>query len=315
MKIVFFGTSAFAVPALISLKNSEHKLSAVVTQPDRRSGRGLVKTFSPVKLTARNYALPVYQTANTGAGDFIKKITGLKPDLFVTASFGQILPREVLEIPKKYPINIHASLLPKYRGAAPINWAIINGEKNTGITIFKMTEKMDAGPVILEKEIPISESDNAYTVNDKLSKASAALIIEALNLVEEDKVNFITQKEADVSFAPRLKKEDGLLSWNETSEKIHNLVRGLVPWPSAYTYLENRLIKIWATKSEPYNKITAVEPGTIIDIDKVGIHVRTGDGSIIICEVQAEAGKRMAVEAYCRGHKVQAGERFSASFS
>lgn len=311
MKIIFFGTSSFATFPLLSLIRSEHKVLAVVTQPDKRSGRGLVRSFSPVKLVAQKYKLPVYQPATVANSDFAKTLEALAPDIFVVASFGQILPKEVLEIPKLYSINIHSSLLPKYRGAAPINWALFNGEKNTGLTIFKMTEGMDAGDIISNRKLAIEDDDTALTLNDKLSKLGADLLVETLGLIEKRKVIFTPQDTAGVTYAPKLKKKDGLINWIEQSEKIHNHVRAMMPWPTAYTRLNNKLIKVWKTRLLKGEAGHVSDPGTIVRISKEGIAVRTKTGTILICELQAEGAKKMPADAYCRGHKMEIGQKFS----
>lgn len=311
MKIIFFGTSSFATAHLLSLKNSEYKLVAVVTQPDKMSGRGLIRSFSPVKLIAQKYGLPLYQPQRVGSSDFIKELKSLKPDVFVVAAFGQILPKEVLRIPKRYSINIHPSLLPKYRGAAPINWALIKGEKITGLTIFRMEEKMDAGDIIVKKEINIDDGDTALSLSEKLSKLGADMLIQTLKLMEKGEVQLIPQNENEASYAPKLKKERGLIDWNRSSKEIHNHVRGMIPWPSAYTHLDNKLIKIWKTKLVQGVLADNVDAGTITKIDKEAIRVRTKDGVILICELQAGGGRKMSAEVYCRGHRIEIGQRFS----
>jgi len=310
MKIAFFGTSSFATSALMALINGKHEVRAVVTQPDRKSGRGLVKTFSPVKLVAQKYGLQIHQPASTGAADFVKVLNGIKADLFVVAAFGQILPKVVLEIPGLYSINLHSSLLPKYRGAAPINRAVLNGETVTGVTIFRMTERMDEGDIIAQREVAVEDTDTALTLNDKLSKAGADLLINALGLIERGKATFTKQDHATATFAPKLTKKDGVISWAEKSIQIHNHVRAMVPWPAAYTAMHKKQIKILKTRVLQDVAQYEYEPGTIVSLDREGITVSTGDGAILICELQAEGGRKLSADAYCRGHKLATGQKF-----
>ena len=311
MNLVFFGTSSFATSSLMALISGKDEILAVVTQPDRRSGRGLMQTFSPVKLVAQKCNLQVHQPASTGSADFLKILSGLKPDLFVVAAFGQILPKAVLEIPGLYSINVHSSLLPKYRGAAPINRAILNGDNVTGVTIFRMTEGTDEGDVIAQKEVAIEDTDTALTLNDKLSKAGADLLISTLALISSSKATFTEQDSAAVTFAPKLTKKDGLISWAEKSVRIHNHVRAMVPWPAAYTSMHRKQIKVLKTRILRNGPQHDHEPGTIVGLDREGITVKTGDGAILICELQAEGGKKLSADAYCRGHKLEINQKFA----
>jgi len=311
MKIIFFGTSSFATASLMLLINSKHEISAVVTQPDRRSGRGLIRTFSPVKLVAQKYELTVLQPSSVASGDFIKTIEQLKASIFVVAAFGQILSKDLLEIPKLYSINVHSSLLPKYRGAAPINWAVLKGETSTGVTIFRMTEGTDEGEIISAKEINIEDEDNALTLNDKLSKIGAELLIKTLDSIDKKKAKFTKQDNSKATYAPKLQKKNGLIDWTRTGRDIHNHVRAMVPWPAAFTTMNSKHIKIMKTRllneSAEYND----PPGTVLKADRGGIVVKTGDGALLILELQAEASKKMTADAYCRGNKLEAGQRFS----
>jgi len=311
MKIIFFGTSSFATTPLISLINSKHKLLAVVTQPDKRSGRGLVKSFSPVKLVSQKYDIPVHQPATCSNAEFLKTLKGLGADLFVVVSFGQILPEEALEIPKIYSINIHSSLLPKYRGAAPINWAVSNGETSTGVTIFKMTKDMDRGDVIAKEEIKIEHSDTALSLNDKLSKVGADLLLETLEAIKDKKVTLTPQDDTVATHAPKLSKKDGLIDWGKTTSQIHNHVRAMIPWPAATTSLNKKRMKLWKTGIPEGCSELMGEPGTIVKVGRDGIIVKTGDGAIAILELQSEGAKRMPVEAYLRGHKLETNQRFT----
>ncbi|MGB2706211.1 MAG: methionyl-tRNA formyltransferase, partial [Candidatus Omnitrophota bacterium] len=236
MKIVFFGSSEFAVPSLERLLESQHQVLAVVTQPDRKKGRRrLTISATPVKRAALARGLNILQTADLEETGTFKKLKSLKADLFVVVSFGQILTQRVLSIPKIYCINLHPSLLPKYRGAAPVNRAIMNGEKTTGLTIIKMNERMDAGDIILQRGIPIEREDDSETLNDKLSELGAVLLLDAIRFIEEDRIAFKKQNDKKTTLAPRLKKEDGIIDWEKDARQIHNRVRGTLPWPGAYT--------------------------------------------------------------------------------
>ena len=244
MNIAFFGSSEFAVPSLIALKASGYEISCVVTQPDRKKGRGLSLTVTPVKGLAQKNEVKIYQPLSINTPEDIKFLKSLNADLFVVMAYGQILSPEVLNIPRILAINAHASLLPKYRGAAPINWALIKGEKKTGVTIMKMVEEMDAGPIILQEGVDIRDEDTAITLEDELSRIAAGLIIEAIRSIEDNNYKLIPQPKEDVSFAPKLKKEDGRINWNKSALEISNLIRGCVGWPGAFSFYKDKRLKI-----------------------------------------------------------------------
>ncbi|MCM8781548.1 MAG: methionyl-tRNA formyltransferase [Candidatus Omnitrophica bacterium] len=311
MNLIFFGTSSFAVPCLKSLTASSHKVLLVVTQPDRRRGRYLHLQPSVVKEVAVSLNIPIFQPANISEKGCLEQLKKMNADLFVVVSFGQMLNNEVLSIPRKFAINLHASLLPKYRGAAPINWAIINGEKKTGVTIFKIEREMDAGDIILDKEVDIQDADNAITLTEKLSHIGAKLLIEAINLIDTGKIVFKKQDKNLVTFAPKLKKEDGLLDWSLSALELHNKVRGLLPWPSAFTYFKGKRLKILETevllckeKCEIYGRVVGVETDR-------GIVISTREGCLVIKRLQLEGSRPMSVAEFLRGHRLPVGEIFS----
>jgi len=309
MNIVFFGSSQFAVPALKALIKSGHKIPCVVTQPDRKKGRGLHLSTTEVKMVAEDASLKIYQPANINSPEAVNYLKSLLPDLFVVVAYGQILSQEVLDIPKIFSINIHASLLPKYRGAAPINRAIIRGEKNTGITIIKLVKEMDAGPIILQKSIDIEELDTAFNLEEKLAKMGAGLLPETLKAIENNKYELKAQDERGVSLAPKLKKEDARIDWEKPAREIYNLIRGCFLKPGAFTYYQGRLLKIYKAETSPCVHSIAGAPGEIAQVSKDGLVVVTGEGNLTIKELQIEGKRRMTVEDFIAGHKIKIGER------
>ena len=308
MKIVFFGTSTFAVASLKAVAASGHELLLVVTQPDKKKGRHLHLTPPPIKEIATGLNIPVYQPQDVSGAESIEKLKALNADLFVVAAFGQLFKKEALAIPRKFAINLHASLLPKYRGAAPINWAIINGEKKTGISVFRLEEKMDAGDIILNKEVDIKEEDNAVTLGEKLSEIGARVLVEAVDLIEKNKASFKKQDASLVSFAPKLKKADGILDWNQTAIQLHNRVRGLMSWPGAFTTFDGKTIKLLETKVIDANE-KAGQPGEILKMEPgLGILVKAGSGCLAIRRLQLEGSRPMQFEEFLRGHALKIGD-------
>jgi len=308
MKIIFFGTNQFAVISLEALCNSRHELSAVVTQPDKKRGRGLKLAFPPVKVFAEKRSLKVYQPPLLKEESFIREISKISPDLLIVVSYGKILPKEVLDIPEIYAINLHASLLPKYRGAAPINWAIINGETETGITIIKMNEYMDRGDILTSRKVKIEPEDTAGSLSDRLARIGADSLLETIELIEKDKAVQLSQDDRAATFAPRIKKDDARIDWSKTSVEISNFIRGMNPHPGAFTYIGEKLIKIWKTRSlsvpEGYNA------GEIVDLKKEqGIVVSTAKGCLLITELQLEGKKRMEAVEFLRGHNLRVGQK------
>lgn len=311
MKMVFFGTPGPAAGVLEILIKAKHQILCVVTQPDRPRGRGQRVTFSPVKEMALKNALPIEQPEEVKNNPvFESLLKSLKPDIAVVVAYGKILPKDILDIPEHGFINVHASLLPKYRGAAPIQWALLKGEKETGVTIFKLTELLDAGPIVLQKKVKIGEEDDAEIVSEKLFAEGAALLLKALRQIENGNAKYKLQKEADVTFAPSLTKESGEIDWKKSALEIHNRIRALLPWPAAHTFFRGKRLKI--LKARPFVMDLAAGPkvpGTIIHILKTeGFIVATGAGDILILEVQLEAGKKMKARDFVIGHDVKAGE-------
>jgi len=309
MNIIFFGSANFSVPSLKAILTGGHSISSVVTQPDRQKGRGLQIAETAVKKIAKDAGLNIYQPPRVNTDEVIKFLKSLSPDLFVVVAYGQILSQEILDIPKVFSINAHASLLPKYRGAAPINWAIINGDNKTGITIIKMIDKMDAGPIISQETLDISEDDTSVTLEEKLSSLAAQLLLYAIKSIENKDYHLTAQDETKVSLAPKLKKEDGQINWNKSGQDICNLIRGVLPWPGAFTYYNGKLLKIYRARvSSQVREFASSNPGEILEASKGGIVVFTGKGNIIIEELQIEGKKRMDVKEFIAGHKICVGD-------
>ncbi|SHJ61289.1 methionyl-tRNA formyltransferase [Anaerobranca californiensis DSM 14826] len=310
MRIIFMGTPEFAVPTLKKLYQSKHEIVAVVTKPDQKRGRGQKVSFSPVKELAISHGTLVLQPEKIkGNNDFIDTLIKLNADVFVVVAYGKILPKKVLDIPKKGCINVHGSLLPKYRGAAPIHWALLNGEKTTGVTTMLMDEGMDTGDMLLKAEIPIEEGDNVETLHEKLAEIGADLLIKTLEQLEEGTLKPEKQQEALASYAPMVTKEMGLIDWSLPAKNIYNKLRGLNPWPGTFTYIRGDRLKI--ISGEIYQGfLQSQEPGTIVEIIKKGIIVATGEGSILIKEVQPANKEKMDSYSYVNGYKIKRGEKF-----
>lgn len=305
MTIVFFGSSKFACTSLEKLINSKHKVEAVVTQPDNPSGRHQKLLPTPIKSLALKYKLPVYQPSNLKSKEFLKNLKDIGADLFVVVAYGKILTKDILEMPKIMPINLHASLLPKYRGAAPINWAIINGEKETGITVMKVTEPLDSGEIILQKKLAIKETDAFLDISDKLSEIGSGALIETIGLIEKGNFRLIPQNERESNYAPKMKKTDGLIDWNKTSSQIFSLWRGTLGWPQAYTLFNNKTIKLI---SMGVADNLSGRPGQVVDISKNAITVASKDSAISIKELQPESKKIMTASDFIQGHKIKVGD-------
>jgi len=311
MKIVFMGTPEFALSTLKVLVASEHQILAVVTQPDRPKGRGQELTASPVKTFALQSGIDVLQPEKASAPEFIAALSNLQPDVIIVVAYGQILRTQVLEIPRLFCMNLHSSLLPKYRGAAPINRAIINGEQESGVTTMKMDAGMDTGDILLIAKIPIADADNAQTLHDKLAAAGAALVLETLRRAENNSLTPVVQDSSQASLAPKLKKEDGLIHWEKDAVSLRNQVRGLEPWPGAFTYFNSKRLRLCAvetTAGEPEDR-----PGEVARITDHGIEVGTGKGRLIITELQPEGKKRMSAKSFLAGNKIIKGEKFETS--
>jgi methionyl-tRNA formyltransferase len=312
MRLVFMGTPRFAVRPLRALLAAGHELAGVVTRIDKPAGRGRVLAAPPVKLAAEELGLAVFQPRRVREPGFIATLRDLAPDAIVVAAYGQILPAEILTLPRLHGcINIHASLLPAYRGAAPINWAIIRGDKATGVTIMRMDEGMDTGAILLRESIPIDPADTTGTLTEKLSILGAKLIVEALPLIEAGKLAPVAQDAAQATAAPLLAKKDGLIDWTLPAAEIHNRVRGLSPWPGAYTFLDGKMIKVLAAEAVP----GSAEPGTLSEKDGNTLFVGAGDGLLRIVNLQLEGGKPMTAAEFLRGHRGISGKKFEARIS
>lgn len=308
MRIIFMGTPDFTVPSLKRLIG-EYEVVGVFTQPDRPKGRGQKLQMSPVKELALKYNIPVFQPERLRRDmEALNKIKELEPDLIVVIAFGQILTKEVLDIPGFGCINVHASLLPRLRGAAPINWAIINGDKKTGITTMMMDEGIDTGDMLLKEEVEISEDETAGELHDKLMEIGSNLLMKTLKLLEDGKLVREKQEDSISTYAPMMSKELGKINWAEDADKIHNLIRGVTPWPGAYCFYKGTMVKLWKTKK--INGETGMSPGTIVRVSRDSIEVACGKGKIAVLELQEVGGKRLSVSNYLNGHCILEGETF-----
>jgi methionyl-tRNA formyltransferase len=296
MNIIFMGTPDFAIPSLEKIFNSGHKLLAVVTAPDKERGRGQNVSFTPVKEFALKNYIPLLQPERLKDDNFVKSLKELAPDLFVIVAF-RILPREVFSIPAKGSFNLHASLLPKYRGAAPIQWSIINGDKETGVTTFALEDKVDTGNIFIQKKIEILDKDNFGTVHDKLSIIGAEVVIETIDLINSDNFTLQDQDITLASHAPKINKENGLIDWHKPAFNINNLIRGLSPYPGAYFYFKDKLIKIY---NGSVNKEKVLKPGEILS-SKEELIIGCGKYSLNVLELQQEGRKKLSVTEFLRG--------------
>ncbi|UCD86116.1 MAG: methionyl-tRNA formyltransferase [Deltaproteobacteria bacterium] len=301
------GTPDFAVNSLRALFEGEDEVVAVVTQPDREKGRGRRMVPSPIKVIAQEKRITVLQPEKIGDDHFLSRIKDYEPDLIVVVAYGQILTKFILNIPRYGCFNVHASLLPKYRGASPIQWAIIKGEEKTGVTIMQMDEGMDTGKILLQKEIPIAAEDNLKTLSDRLSRLGASTLLETLNLLKQDKLKAMAQDSSRASYAPLLSKKDGEIEWEKGAEEINNFIRGMNPWPGAFTYLEGKFLKILG--AQVIERKVADRPGFITGTGPQGLEVATGDGSLLITELQPESKKKMMTADFLRGYRVEEGQR------
>jgi methionyl-tRNA formyltransferase len=313
MNIIFMGTPEFAVPSLAKLISSHHNISAVVTASDKPQGRGLKLSECAVKKEALKNNLKILQPADLMDRNFIEELKNLKPDLIIVVAF-RILPKEIFTIPGFGSINLHASLLPKYRGAAPINWAIINGEKETGVTTFFLNEKVDTGNVIIAEKCEIDEDDDAGTLHDKLAVLGANAVMSTVNLIEMTggNVPVYEQSESLYTKAPKIYREFCRINWDNSVRTLHNFVRGLSPYPAAFTCHSNKTFKIFKTslkESSKLNNIKDSKPGTIKPVDGK-IFAAGNDGYIEILEIQQEGKKRMPVQEFLHGYKISDGDFF-----
>lgn len=308
MRIVFMGTPEFSVPSLAALLTSGHGVVGVVTQPDRPKGRGQELAASPIKQLAMQHKIPILQPLKMKDSVFLDALSAWKPDLIAVTAFGRILPKVILDLPPQGCVNVHASLLPKYRGAGPIQWALIRGEHETGITTMLMDEGMDTGAILLQEKVSIAPDDTAGTLSSKLADIGGRLLIDTLARIQNGTVTPQPQDSSQATMAPLLKKEDGLLDWTLPALDLANRVRGLSPWPGAYTYLGEDRWVVW--KASALDRSAAPAPaGTIVDATKEGLAVATGDGVLRIMEFQPANSRRMSVAQYLTGHTLVPGLR------
>ena len=307
MKIVFMGTPSFAVPSLEALSKNEYNISMVITQKDKPRGRGKKLLPTPVKEKALELGLEVYQPDSINSIESINKLRDISPDCIIVVAYGQILKEEILNLPKFGCLNIHASLLPKYRGAAPINWAIINGEKETGITIMKMDEGLDTGDMLKSELIPIRADDDSKSIHDKLSQLGGRLIVETLKDIEKGNITSISQSDELSTYAPKISKETGKIDWNKNGDNIVNLVRGLKPWPSAYMVYKGEKVKIH--RARVVEKFTQDDNGIIVKVSDDGIYVNCSDSCVVIEELQFPGKKKLSVLEYLRGNDLDSDVR------
>lgn len=309
LNIVFMGTPDFAVRSLQALIAGGYRIAGVFTQPDRPKGRKKILTPPPVKVEAEKHGIPVFQPEKLRKPEAVETLLSLNPDLIVTAAYGQILPKAVLRAPKYGCINVHASLLPKYRGGAPVHHAVMNGETVTGVTIMFMDEGMDTGDMISKVEVPILERDTAGTMFEKLAEAGASLLVETIPRLIRGEVQAEPQDHGQATYARNLTREDEKIDWNRTSREIYNHIRGLNPWPVAYTIWEGQVLKVWEAEppaGEPYGGSQAA-PGTVLELDGKGILVRTRDGAIRLVTVQPAGKKAMPAGEFVKSGKMAAG--------
>jgi len=307
-RIIFFGTPIFAIPTLKNLLQGPDEVVAVVTQPDREKGRGRKVIPSPVKELALQHGLTLLQPEKVKEEGFQEKIKSLQPELFVVLAYGQILPRFLLQIPKYGAVNVHASLLPKYRGAAPIAWAILKGERVTGVTTIMMDEGMDTGDILLQTEIPIGEEETSETLHDRLALLGAKLLLETVSGMKAGNVHPIPQDHLKVTYAPPLKKEDGRIDWSKEGKEIDRQVRALNPWPGAFTEWNGKLLKIF--RGEVREEISKGKAGMVSWVGSDFIEVETGENFFLIKEVQLEGKRRMTIREFLAGHQIPVGTAF-----
>lgn len=302
MKIVFMGTPEIAVPCLQKIIDEGHEILAVVTQPDKPKGRGKKLAMPPVKELAIDNNIKVYQPVKAREESFVKILEEMNPDLIVVVAFGQILPQSILDIPKYGCVNVHVSLLPKYRGAAPINWVIINGEEKTGVTTMYMDAGLDTGDIILKKEMQLTDEITAGELHDEMMLIGADALKETIDLIAKGEAPREKQNDEETSYAPIMNKTLGNIDWSKSAKDIHNLIRGVNPWPSAYTLYEGQTMKIW--KTVVLDSVSEEVPGTILSVSKDGIEVSTKDNILLVKEIQMSGKKRMLVSEYVKGNSI-----------
>jgi methionyl-tRNA formyltransferase len=305
MKVIFMGTPDFSVGTLEEIIKAGHEVALVVTQPDKPKGRGNAVQYTPVKECAIAHGIEVYQPKRIREPECVEYLASFHADIFIVVAFGQILSQELLDMPRFGCMNVHASLLPKYRGAAPIQWAVINGEKVSGVTTMRMDIGVDTGDMIAKREVPLADDETGGSLFEKLSEVGAKLCVESMKQIGDGTVIYTPQDHEQATHTRMIQKELGHVDWSRPAEEIERLVRGLNPWPSAYTHLDGKTLKIW--KSKVVSETNEYAPGCIAAVEKDAILVQTGKGILALTEIQLEGKKRMPCDAFLRGYHVEEG--------
>lgn len=308
MRVIFMGTPDFAVGTLEEIIKAGHEVVLVVSQPDKAVGRSKALKYTPVKECAIAHGIEVYQPERVREESCIEYLRGYQPDIIIVEAFGQIIPKAILDMPRYGCVNVHASLLPKYRGAAPIQWAVINGDAVTGVTTMRMNEGLDTGDMIMKEEVIVRADETGGSLFDRLSEVGAKLCVKTMEAIEEGTAVYTPQNEEEATHTKKIYKELGSIDWSRDAKTIECLIRGLDPWPSAYTRLNDKTLKIW--KAEVLSENSGTEAGCIVKVGKDGLIVQTGDGMLKITELQLEGKKRMPVEAFLNGYQVEEGTFF-----
>ena len=308
MKVIFMGTPDIAVPALEKIIEAGHEVVLVVSQPDKAVGRSKALKHTPVKACALAHGIEVYQPERIRAEESVAFLQQFEVDVIVVEAFGKIVPQAILDIPKHCCVNIHTSLLPKYRGAAPIQWAVLNGDMVTGVTTMRMEAGLDTGDIIMQAEKIINEGETSGTLFERLARAGAKLIVQTLEAIENGTATYTPQDESKATHTSKITKEMGSIDWNRSAKEIECWIRGMDPWPSAYTKLDDKNVKIWKAKVVSDEQLA--KPGTIVRVSKHALEVQTGDGILAILELQIEGKKRMTTDAFLCGYAVEPGTVF-----
>ena len=305
MKVIFMGTPDFSVNTLEEIIKAGHEVVLVVSQPDKAVGRSKALKYTPVKECALAHGIEVYQPEKIRREECVEYLRQFNADIFIVEAFGQIIPKEILDMPRYGCVNVHASLLPKYRGAAPIQWAVLNGEKVSGVTIMRMDEGIDTGDMIMKEEVVLAEDETGGSLFDRLAEVGAKLCVKAMKAIEDGTAVYTPQDHSQATQTGKIQKEMGSIDWSKDAEEIERLIRGLNPWPSAYTRLDDKNLKIWRAKVVSHEVKAA--PGCILKVTKNDMEVQTGNGVLALLEVQLEGKKRMTIDAFLRGYEVEEG--------
>lgn len=308
MRVIFMGTPDFAVGTLEEIIAAGHEVVLVVSQPDKAVGRGKALKYTPVKACALAHGLEVYQPERVRNEECIEHLRSYEPDIIIVEAFGQLIPKAILDMPRYGCVNVHASLLPKYRGAAPIQWAVINGDPVTGVTTMRMAEGVDTGDMIMKREVALHEDETGGSLFARLAEAGAKLCVETMAAIENGTAVYTPQDHEQATHTKKIYKEMGSIDWSRDAQTIECLIRGLDPWPSAYTRLNDRTLKIW--KAKVIAGDSDMPPGCIVKADREGLLVQTGEGMLLLTEVQFEGKKRMSAEAFLNGCPVETGTYF-----